>query len=48
MLDDNVPLGEFLDEQLAKAKVRVLELMKLLKLKSMKHLLDLALLDMNS
>ena len=54
LLDKNVPLGEFLDEQLARAKdienaelMIFLKLMKLLKLKTLKHPLDLALLDMN-
>ena len=43
MLDTTVPLGEFLDEQLAKA-LKMLKLMKLLKLKNMKLLLGLAIL----
>ena len=54
LLDNTVPLGEFLDEQLARAKdieyaelMIFLKLMKLLKLKTLKHPLDLALLDMN-
>ena len=47
LFDDNVPLGEFLDKQLARAKKRkLLKLMKSLKLKILKHLLDLALLDL--
>ena len=54
LLDDNVPLGEFLDEQLARAKDienaetdELTELMNSLKLRIMKHLLDLGLLDLN-
>ena len=48
LLDDNVALGEFLDEQLARTKAfENAETKKSLKLKIMKHLLDLVLLDMN-
>ena len=43
LLDDTVPLGEFLDEQLAKA-LKMLKLMKLLKLKNMKLLLCLMIM----
>ena len=41
LLDDNVPLSEFLDEQLARARVlklvKLLKLMKSLELKTMEH-----------
>ena len=52
LIDDDLPPGEFLDEQLAIARVienaetdELLKLTKTMKLKIMKHLLDLALLD---
>ena len=54
MPDTTVPLGEFLDEQLARAKdmrmlkmMIFLKMMKLLKMNTLKHMLDLALLDIN-
>ena len=49
MLDnDNVPLGEFLDEQIARViQHDVVESGMSLKLKILKHLLELAFLDMN-
>ena len=54
LLTKTVPLGEFLEEQLAGAKeneitelMKLLKLRKFLKLNTFKHLLDLALLDMN-
>ena len=47
--NDDVPLGEFLDEQIARVRqhMMLLNLMMSLKLKILKHLLELALLDMN-
>ena len=47
--NDDVPLGEFLDEQIARVRqhMMLLNLMMSLKLKLLKHLLELALLDMN-
>ena len=47
--DDDVPLGDFLDEQIARVRqhMMLLNLMMSLKLKILKHLLELALLDMN-
>ena len=48
-LDDNdVPLGDFLNEQIARVRYMILlKLMMSLKLKILKHLLELSLLDMN-
>ena len=48
LLDDNVPPGEFLDEQIARVRQHdIVETVMSLKLKILKHLLELALLDMN-
>ena len=54
LLDKTVSLGELLDEHLARVRTidyaeddEISELMKLLKLKTLKHMLDLSLLDMN-
>ena len=48
LLDDNVPLGEFLDEQIARVRQNdIVETDDELKLKNLKYLLELALLDMN-
>ena len=47
LLDNNVPLGEYLDEQLARAKeIENAETNEIIETE-MKHLLDLTLLDMN-
>ena len=53
LFDKTVPPGELLDEHLARVRTidyaeddDILKLMKLFKLKTLKHLLDLALLDM--
>ena len=47
-LSDNVPLADFLmNKFLEIKKMKSLKLMKYLKLKILKHMLDLALLDMN-
>ena len=52
--DDNVPLGEFLDEQIARAKDienaqtdEIIETDEVLETEILRHMLDLALLDMN-
>ena len=45
--NDDVPLGEFLDEQIARVRQHDIILMMNLKLKILKHLLELVLLDMN-
>ena len=48
MLDTTVPLGEFLDKRIARVyNMMLLNLMMSLKLNILKHLLELALLDMN-
>ena len=48
LLDDDVPLGEFLDEQIARVRQHdIVETNDELELKILKHLLELALLDMN-
>ena len=54
LLDNTVPQGEFLDEQLARVRENeiteaddIFETNKILKLNTLRHLLDLALLDMN-
>ena len=49
MLDTTVPLGEFLDEQIARVRQHdIVESDHMnLKLKILKHLLELVLLDMN-
>ena len=48
LLDDNVTLGEFLDEQLARTKAfENVETDEEIEAEILKHLLDLALLDMN-
>ena len=54
LLDDNVPLGQFLDEQPTRTKAfenvepdEIIETDEVLELKILKHLLDLVLLDMN-
>ena len=46
--NDDVPLGEFLDKRIARVyNMMLLNLMMSLKLKLLKHLLELAFLDMN-
>ena len=54
LLENNMPLGEFLDEQLARAKNienaeddDISETDEIIELNTLKHLLDLAHLDMN-
>ena len=48
LLDNDVPLGDFLDEQIARViQHDVVESVMSLKLKLLKHLLELAFLDMN-
>ena len=46
--NDDVPLGDFLDKQIARViQHDIVDLMMSLKLKLLKHLLELAFLDMN-
>ena len=48
LLDDDVPLGEFLDEQIAKVRQHdIVEFDDELETEILKHLLELVLLDMN-